>query len=183
MSVYRHDREPPGNLLPESLRRPPRRPWRERRAMSHQPRIELLEPRVVLSPPIVTVNSAGSGTSGSGTSGTLPYVISQANANPNTAGSEIEFDSSVFSSSSPQTITLGATLVLSETAGPEVIDGPGAGIVTVSGSGSVGVFVVDYGVTATLSGLTITGGSTAANGGGMDNGGALTPTRSTGSLP
>ena len=40
------------------------------------------------------------------------------------------------SSSSPQTITLGATLVLSETAGPEMIDGPGAGLVTVSGGGT-----------------------------------------------
>ena len=105
---------------------------------------------MVLSPTIFTVNSTGSGTSGSGTSGTLPYVISQANTNTNTDGSEIEFDPSVFSS--PQTITLGATLVLSETTGPEVIDGPGAGLVTVSGGGTVGVFEVDSGVTATLSG-------------------------------
>jgi hypothetical protein len=49
----------------------------------------LLETRVVLSPTIFTVDSTGSGTSGSGTSGTLPYVISQANANANTDGSEI----------------------------------------------------------------------------------------------
>ncbi len=129
-------------------------------ATSHRPRLELLEPRVVLSPTIFTVDSTGNGTSGSGTSGTLPYVISQANANTNTDGSEIEFDSSVFNSSSPQTITLGATLVLSETAGPEVIDGPGAGLVTVSGGGTVQVFEVESGVTATLSGLTISGGST-----------------------
>ena len=100
----------------------------------------------------------GSGTSGSGTSGTLPYVISQANANTNTDGSEIEFDPSVFTSSSPQTITLGATLALSETAGPEVIDGPGAGVVSISGGGAVGVFDVDSGVTATITGLTISGG-------------------------
>ena len=127
MSVYHHDREPHGNRLSESPRRTPRRRSRERRATCHRPRLELLESRVVLSPTIFTVDSTGSGTSGSGTSGTLPYVISQANANPNTDGSEIEFDPSVFTSSSPQTITLGATLVLSETTGPEVIDGPGAG--------------------------------------------------------
>ena len=112
---------------------------------------------MVLSPTIFTVDSMGSGTSGSGTSGTLPYVISQANANTNTDGSEIEFDPSVFTSSAPQTITLGATLVLSETAGPEVIDGPGAGIVTVSGSDASRVFLVDNGVTASISGLTISG--------------------------
>ena len=57
--------------------------------------------------------------------------------------------------------------MLSETAGPEVIDGPGAGLVTVSGGDSVGVFEVESGVTATLSGLTISGGSTTGNGGGV----------------
>jgi hypothetical protein len=137
----------------------------------------LLEPRVVLSPTIFTVDSAGSGTSGSGTSGTLPYVISQANANTNTDGSEIEFDPSVFSS--PQTITPGAALVLSETDGPEVIDGLGAGIVTVSGGGSVGVFQVDGGVTATLSGLTISGGSTTGGGGGVSIAGLYATVRLT----
>ena len=80
-----------------------RRSWlRCRRRFPHRPRLEMLEPRVVLSPTIYTVDSTGNGTSGSGTSGTLPYVISQANANTNTDGSEIEFDPSVFSS--PQTI-------------------------------------------------------------------------------
>src|SRR5271165_4567154 len=124
MSVYHHEREPRGKYLLETPRRPPHRPWRECRATGHRPRFELLEPRMVLSPTIFTVDSTGSGTSGSGTSGTLPYVISQANANSNTNGSEIEFDSSVFSSR--QTITLGATLVLSETTGPEMITGPAA---------------------------------------------------------
>ena len=59
----------------------------------------------------------------------LPYVIGQADANTNTAGSEIEFDLPVFAS--PRTITLAGTLVLSEAAGPEVIDGPGASLVAV----------------------------------------------------
>ena len=83
------------------------------------------------------------------------------------------------SSPSQQTITLGATLVLSETAGPEVIDGPGAGLVTVSGGGAVSVFEVDSGVTASLSGLTISGGSTAGNGGGLYNYGTTTLTNCT----
>jgi hypothetical protein len=129
---------------------------------------------MVLSPTIFTVNSTGSGTLGSGTSGTLPYVISQANANTNTDGSEIEFDPSVFSSQ--QTITLGATLVLSETTGPEVIDGPGAGLATISGGGAVRVFEVESGVTASISGVTISRGSTTGPGGGLENYGAATLT-------
>ena len=86
--------------------------------------LEGLEDRLLLSgsPTIYTVNSTNGGVSGSGDSGTLPYVIGLANADSNTAGSEIQFDPTVFAS--PQTITLSSTLELSETAGPEVIDGP-----------------------------------------------------------
>ena len=76
----------------------------------------------------------------------------------------IQFDPTVFAS--PQTITLASTLVLSETAGPEVIDGPGANLVTVSGNNAVEVFSVTSGVTASLSGLTISGGL-ATQGGGL----------------
>ena len=178
MSVYDHDRQPLGNRLSDSPRRTARRPRRGLRATAHRPRLELLESRVVLSPTIFTVDSTGSGTSGSGMSGTLPYVISQADSNSNADGSEIEFDSSVFSSQ--QTITLGATLVLSETVGPEMIDGPGSGLVTISGGGAVSVFEVSNGVTASLSGLTISDGSTAGNGGGLYNdGGTITLTNVT----
>jgi len=140
--------------------------------------VEGLENRLLLSggPTIYTVNSTSGGITGSGDSGTLPYVIGLANNDPNTAGSEIEFDPSVFGSS--QTITLSSTLALSETAGPEVIDGPGASLVTVSGHNAVEVFSVVNGVTATLTGLTISGGS-APQGGGIDNAGALTVTNCT----
>ena len=175
MIHYLRNRTPQGNRLPETPRRSPRHPRREQRATSRRPWLELLESRVVLSPTIFTVDSAGSGVTGSGTSGTLPYVVSEADANTNAAGSEIEFDSSVFSLSAPQTITLGATLVLLETAGPEVIDGPGADVVTVSGGGAVQVLDIDSGVTASISGLTIANGN-APSGGGIDNSdyGALT---------
>jgi len=125
---------------------------------------------------IYTVNSTGNSTTGTGTSGALPYVIALANANTNPDGSEIEFDPSVFSASSPQTIVLGATLVLSETDGPEVIDGPGAAVVSISGGNAVGVFQVANGVTASLTGLTITGGSISGSGGGIYNQGDLTLT-------
>jgi hypothetical protein len=69
----------------------------------------------------------------------------------------IQFDPAVFATA--QTITLSSTLELSETAGPEVIEGPGANLVTVSGNNAVGVFQVDRAVIATLKGLTISGGA------------------------
>ncbi len=124
-------------------------------------------------PTIYTVDLTSANGTGSGNAGDLVYAIGLANANTNPGGSEIEFDSSVFSSE--LTITLGATLVLSETAGPELIDGPAAGV-TISGGGAVSVFEVDSGVAATLSGLTISGGSTTGNGGGLENDGTATLT-------
>ena len=59
----------------------------------------------------------------------------------------------------PQTITLtGSQLELSDTTGTETITGPAAGV-TVSGGGLSRVFQVDGLVTASISGLTITGGN------------------------
>src|SRR5262245_18886871 len=141
--------------------------------------LEGLEGRVLLSgdPTIYTVNSIGNSSSGTGSSGTLPYVISQADANSNPAGSLIEFDRTVFFS--PQTITLSNTLELSETAGPVLIDGPGAAMVTISGNHAVRVFQADSGVTATIDGLTISGGLNSASGGGIANSGTLSVTNST----
>src|SRR5262249_30560137 len=97
------------------------------------------------SPTVYTVNAITDTGAGSGTTGDLRYCITQADANPNTFGSVIQFDPTVFGTA--QTITLSSTLILSETAGPEVIDGPGAKLVTVSGNNSVGVFSVSSGVT------------------------------------
>ena len=50
------------------------------------------ETRTLLSATIYTVNSTSGGTTGSGDSGTLPYVIGLANNNHTTGGSEIQFD-------------------------------------------------------------------------------------------
>ena len=145
---------------------------------SVRPVMERVEGRLLLAGDVFTVNSTGISLSGTGTSGTLPYVISLANADTNSDGSEIVFNPAVFSSSSPQTISVGATLTLSGTSGPEVIDGPGAGVVSISGGHAFQVFDVESGVTATISGLTITNGS-AAYGGGVDNFGELTLTECT----
>ena len=125
---------------------------------------------------LTTDSGPTSAGSGSGTTGDLRYVINQADANPNTDGSLIQFDPTVFAA--PQTIALSAslgTLNLTETSGTEAIDGPAAGV-TVSGGNAVGVFSVAKNVTASLSGLTITGGSSANYGGGVYNQGTLTLT-------
>jgi Bacterial Ig-like domain (group 3)/Right handed beta helix region len=142
------------------------------------PSFEGLEVRVVLSPTIYTVDSTADGSS----TGTLRWAITQANANKNSAGSTIEFSSTVFNS--PQTIRLTeGTLDLTGTAGPEVIQGPPVGV-TINGSGDAkdGVFYVEYetpSVHASFSGLTITGGNAnsgglANEGGGISNLGVLT---------
>ncbi len=146
---------------------------------------EGLEDRLLLSgnPTYYTVNLLSDTGASSGTdaatgnpSGDLLWAITQANANTNTAGSVIGFDPTVFST--PQTITLSSTLTLSETAGPEVISGPGANLLTVSGNHSVGVFLVNGGVNATIVGMTISHGAPNSNGGGIDNEGTLTVSNS-----
>jgi predicted outer membrane repeat protein len=163
---------------------------------------EGLESRLLLSgnPTYYTVNLTSDTGASSGTdattgypSGDLLWALTQ--ANNNTAGSVINFDSTVFAS--PQTITLSSTLVLSESGGPEVIQGPGGSLLTISGEDAGTAFVVEPYVSAILSGLTITGCSSSGiqnlqgyvtvldstfinnssgdNGGGIDNvnGGAL----------
>ena len=87
--------------------------WRGRRLWS----LEGLEDRVLLAnnPTIYMVDSTGDTGMGSGNAGDLLYVINQANANPNPAGSLIEFSTPLFST--PQSITLTNTLELSGSGG------------------------------------------------------------------
>ena len=108
--------------------------------------------------------------------GSLRDAITQANQNQSTYGSLIQFDPTVFNT--PQKITLSSPLTLSETAGPEVISGPDANLVTVSGNDAVEVFQTGGAVTVSLSGLTISDGyAYLGNGGAMCNyGGTLTVT-------
>ncbi len=107
----------------------------------------------------------------------LPEAVTFANLD--SAGiSAITFDPTVFAK--PQTITLAGTqLELSNTSEKETITGPKAGV-TVSGGGNSRVFQVDNLVTASLSGLTISGGATTyANGGGLLNLGTVSLTNCT----
>ncbi len=115
-------------------------------------------PTTIGSPTVYTVNLTSANGTGSGNSGDLVYVIGQADANVNPAGSVVQFDPTVFAT--PQTITLSSPLQLAEPSGPLLIDGPGAGLVTISGNNAMEVVDVASGAVATLSGLTISGGST-----------------------
>ena len=141
---------------------------RKRRRWRMRPTVVVLEDRRLLSTFTVT-NNASSG------AGSLPYEIGLAN----TAGgaNAIVFDS-LFNT--PQTITLGGTQLELSTANESVtITGPAAGV-TVSGGGASRVFQVDGLVTASISGLTITGGNAGSNnGGGVQNYGSLALTSCT----
>jgi uncharacterized repeat protein (TIGR01451 family) len=96
-----------------------------------------------------------------------------------------------FSASSPQTITLSVpslvpdgSLELNNTSGAETIDGPGEGALSISGNNAYTVFSVATGVTAAISGVTITEGNAEnyygstdvfyGDGGAIDNSGTVT---------
>ncbi|MGO9915645.1 MAG: Ig-like domain repeat protein [Isosphaeraceae bacterium] len=103
--------------------------------------------------------------------GDLRYCINQANADDQ--ANTIVFDSTLFSM--PQTITVsGVQLALTDTGGTQTITGPAAGV-TISGGAESPVYQVDPGVTASISGLTISGGGTSSgHGGGLANYGTAT---------
>jgi parallel beta-helix repeat protein len=103
----------------------------------------------------------------------LREAILAANAYP---GHSVTFDPTVFATAKTITLSLGQ-LELSDTTGAETIQGPKKGV-TVSGNNASRVFDVDPGVTASVSGMTITGGS-AFNGGGLYDLGSLTLTNCT----
>jgi hypothetical protein len=125
-----------------------------------KPELVALEDRRLLSTFTVT------NTADDGSTGTLRWAITQANSTP--GANTINFDATVFGT--PQAITLsGSQLELSNTSGTQTITGPAAGV-TVSGGGKSRVFQIDGGVpggvTASISGLTITDGSASNPGGG-----------------
>ena len=137
-----------------------------------------MEGRVLLSATVYTVNLLSDTDTSDGIdpntgtpAGDLLWAVTQANSNTNTAGSLIMFDPRVFANL--QTIDLSSTLTLEETDGPEAIDGPEVEV-AISGKNAVGVFDVEYGVTASFAGLIITGGGGQYRAGGIYNDGTLT---------
>jgi hypothetical protein len=89
--------------------------------------------------------------------------------------SQISFDPDVFATQTTITLTSGQ-LELSNTSGTETITGPDANLLSVSGNQASRVFEVDPNVTASISGLTITGGGNVNDGGGLYNRGTLSLT-------
>ena len=129
-----------------------------------------MEARTLLSSFVVS-NTDDSGT------GSLRQAILDANAQ--SGANDITFDPTAFAT--PQTITLtSGQLELSDTTGTETITGPAAGV-TVNAGGASRVFQVDANVTASISGLTITGGNAGYNnsGGGVLDYGTVTLTNCT----
>jgi hypothetical protein len=104
--------------------------------------------------------------------GTLRAAV--AAANTSTRPVQIDFQ---LTGGSEITLTSGQ-LELSNTSEPIVIDGPGAGL-TISGNNASRVFLIDPNVTASIAGVTISGGNAPpgadgiARGGGVYNQGAL----------
>src|SRR5262249_11755583 len=107
----------------------------------------------------------------------LREAIAFNNTSPS-GNAPITFDNLVFAT--PRTITLtGRQLELSNPSGTATITGPAAGV-TVSGNNASRVFQVDGLVTASISGMTITGGNAGNDaGGGLFNRGTLTLTNCT----
>src|SRR6516162_3993884 len=137
---------------------------RKRRRRRLQPTLLALEDRRLLS----TFSVISTADPAALTPGTLRYAVAQANAA--TSPSALEFELG----SGPATITLSqGRLELSNTSDATTIyDGPGEGAVTVSGNDASRVFQVDPNVTASISGLTITGGNSEhypGKGGGLSN--------------
>src|SRR5208337_1086742 len=141
-------------------RRVPSRPNRDRHRL--RPTLTMLEDRRLLSTFTVTnTNDNGAGS---------------LRAEIGLATSDATNDTIAFSSTfnTPQTITLtSGQLNLTKASGTLTIQGPGANLLSVSGNNASGVFYLNGG-SAYLSGLTVTGGNSANDGGGLDNNGGTT---------
>ncbi len=87
-------------------------------------------------------------------------------------GATITFGKSAFSGPTVINLTAGG-LELSNPTGPISILGPGLGTLAIKGGGASRVFQVDKGTSAFLSGLTIEGGVTSGDGGGLLNLGSV----------
>ena len=150
--------------LPEGMAWRARNAGRERTRRRLVPELARLEKRELLSTFDVT------STADDGSAGTLRQAIAEANAA--TSPSTIDFQLA----STPATITLTqGQLSLSNTSAAITIDGPGADLLSISGNHLSTVMAVYSGVTASLSGLTITGGAPSNNteGGGLYSSGTL----------
>jgi hypothetical protein len=150
--------------------------------------VQWLEPRLQLSSIVVnstsdTPNYAASVTVSQLNPTSTPVTLRDAiDASNNTSGAQlIRFDPTVFPAGRLTTITLNATLNLTNTSGQITIQGPGAGQVAINGNDQNTVFLIVSNVVGEIDSVTVTGGhativtpdSTALAGGGIYNKGAL----------
>src|SRR5450755_364862 len=124
-----------------------------RARVTFRPQLERLEDRTV---PSTVTNLLDSG----------PGSLRDAIANT-PAGGVLDFQSGLAG-----TITLSGGLIVGNDL---TIDGPGAGVITVSGNHASGVFGITKGIVA-ISGLTIADGASSGSGGGIANFGDLSLT-------
>ena len=153
-----------------------------------RPQLEMLEPRTMLSGNTYTVTTLGDEfdlSNGDAHLSSREAIYKTATDGSTTTNDTIQFDASLFASGSAA-ITLtydsptdGDTtpdqLVLNSNV---TIQGPGADKLSISGNNQTRVLLVNSGVTATLSGLTITAGNSDV-GGGIWTYGSLTIDHST----
>ncbi len=133
--------------------------------------LESLERRTLLS--TLVVNVLGDPASATPGQLSLREAIDQANTNPGA-------DTVVFSPSLSGTIVLAqGELTFSDISGATTITGPGASTLSISGNNASRVFTINSRASATISGVGITGGMAATNGGGILNNGTLTLSHST----
>src|SRR5262249_2412226 len=132
-----------------------------RKTAERHPTLETLEDRSVPTTFTVTnTNDTGAGS--------LRNAVAQANAN---IGADTIVFSSLFNTAQTITLTSGVITFAGDT-NLTTVTGPGAGLRSVSGGHTQGVFWVNSGISASISGLTMTAGN-SGNGGGLYNAGTV----------
>jgi Right handed beta helix region len=162
-------------LTANDRRRGEPRRLEDRRRRQLRPTLLALEERKLLST-IVVNNPTDTPVAGQ-------IDLRQAIDMANTIGGDevIKFDRTIFATAQTIELTSGQ-LELSDTTGTETINGPGAGDLTIDAGGTSRVFAIDPDVTASISGLTVTGGASGGayvSGGDVLNQGTLTLTGAT----
>ena len=109
-------------------------------------------------------------TADDGTGGTLRWAVAKANSAA--TASTIAFD--LGSGAATITLTAGDLELTNSSAPIAIDDDTGQGPVTVNGNDESSVFVVDSGVTASFSDITIAGGAAGYAGGGLSSSGTAT---------
>ena len=90
-----------------------------------------------------------------------------------TGGSTVTFDPALYAEGPATVLLAGSELAIERDV---VIDGPGTELLSIDAGGASRVFSIDKRIAVSLVGLTITGGSTEENGGGIYSRGPLTVT-------